>query len=53
MRGARYIRFARLGLDVELFDHPVLDQHRVALGAYAEAPRGSVEFEAERPGEVA
>src|SRR5579872_1240898 len=39
--------------DIELFHHPVFDQHRIALGAYAEtAPRG-VELEAGRFGEIA
>jgi hypothetical protein len=35
-------------LDVEKLDHAVVDQHRKALAAQAEALRGQIEFEAER-----
>ena len=37
MRGAGNVRFAGLRLDVELFHHPVLHQHRIALRAHAQA----------------
>src|SRR5439155_18135595 len=39
-------------LEVQLLDHAVLDQHRVALGADAEAVAGGVELHADRLGEV-
>src|ERR1700704_2981764 len=39
-------------LDVERLDDAVLDQHRVALRADAHAPRGQVERQARRLGEV-
>src|SRR5665213_3170678 len=38
-------------LEVELLDRAVLDQHRVALGADAEAVAGGVELHADRLGE--
>src|SRR5205823_8922892 len=39
-------------LEVELLDHTVFHQHRIALGADAEAVAGGVELHADRLGEV-
>src|SRR6476660_7400769 len=39
-------------LEVELLDHAVLDQHRIALGADAEPVAGGVELHADRLGEI-
>src|SRR6266852_7840484 len=38
-------------LEIELLDHAVIDQHRIALGADAEAIAGSIELHADRLGE--
>src|SRR5713101_6445001 len=44
--GAAHLVFPRR-LDVELFHHAVLDQHRVALRAHAHVARDEVELETE------
>src|SRR5438552_12721264 len=38
-------------LEIELLDHAVIDQHRIALGADAQPVAGSVELHADRLGE--
>src|SRR5882757_6859091 len=43
---------AGCGFEIELLDHAILDQHRVALGADAEPVAGGVELHADRLGEV-
>src|SRR5438270_1871436 len=52
MLGARRAIFAGL-LDIELLDHAVVDQHRIALRALAHAELAAVEREADRVGEGA
>src|SRR5579883_677469 len=53
MLGAGEIDLAGRLFDVELLDDAVLDQHRIALGAQAEAAGGGVESEPRGLGEFA
>src|SRR5271166_122859 len=49
--GARQVRLAGLGLDIELLHDAVLDQHRIAFRAHAEAGDGKIDVEPDRLGE--
>src|SRR4051794_29267018 len=49
---AGHFDLARHRLEVQLLDHAVLDQHRIALGADAETVAGGIELHANRLGEV-
>src|SRR4051794_32373033 len=49
---ARHVELTRL-LDIELLDHAVLDQHRIALRAHAEAALAQIQLQPNRLGEIA